>query len=648
MLFKSKKEKKQEKTLGDKKQKNSVFVQGSRNIKDMMAAASIDRSSEYEMRVEEKYNRNFVLTGYPSNVFTGWLDELYNYEGDMDVAIHIEPSDERFALNELTDKITQYQSQLGIENERGSIKNVTQLQAKIDQLYQQRAMLEQNYENQFKIEIFSSLYADDLKTLNKETQKLDNRLSGRKIKLMPLYMRQDEGYKSVLPYGTPKVFDYYRNINTGALTSCFPFYNAEISHENGTFIGVNMTTGTPIYVDFYNKDILDNANMFVFGKAGSGKTFFVSLLTMRSVINGIKTVLIDPEGEYKKVTDASGGIYIELAPDKFMMNPFDIEAEDETDDDGQPTGKKVVNIKEKAATLLNLIAVMSKGTLTADCESSVSHVLAELYKKRGITDEEDSLYEEGESHLDKETMQYVFGKKLKKMPQLSDFRNDLLEYIENVSNNTLKEHLTIVAETLKMYCKGGIYDMFDCQTASNVDFNSAPVITFDVSSLEEDVLRPIAMYVAMSWTWEKFVKKNPAQKKRVVCDEAWMLVSSSMAGSEYTGKFLENCARRIRKRNGGLLVASQNFREFANSIHGQAVLTNTTVKVFMKQDPVDIREVHDTFLLSEGEKQFLLSLRRGEMLLKMNQESSQAYVYAFDFEADLIKKKYLDNSKDET
>lgn len=644
-MFGTKKNKQIEKKLGDKKGKNSVFVQGARSIKDMLAPASIDRSSEYELRVEEKYNRNFVLSGYPSNLYIGWMDELYNYEGDMDVAIHIEPADERSALNELTDKITQYESQLAIETEKGSIKNLTQLQTKISQLYQQRAMLEQNHENQFKIETFASLYADDLKTLNKEAQKLDNRLSGRKIKLMPLYMRQDEAYRSVLPYARPRIYDYYRNINTGALTSCFPFYNAEISHDNGTFIGVNMATATPIYIDFYNKDILDNANMFVFGKAGSGKTFCVSLLTMRSVINGVKSVIIDPEGEYKKVTDASGGAYIELAPDRFMMNPFDIEAEDETDDDGVPTGKKVVNIKDKAATLLNLIAVMSKGTLTADCESSVAHVLAELYKKRGINETEESLYEDGESYLDRTTMQYVFGKKVKKMPQMSDFRNDLIEYTNNISNVALKNKLLMIAETIKMYCKGGIYDMFDCQTSTDVDFNSAPVITFDVSNIEEDVLRPIAMYIAMSWTWEKFVKKHPEQKKRVVCDEAWMLVSKSMAGSEYTGKFLENCARRIRKRNGGLLVASQNFKEFADSPQGQAVLTNTTVKMFMKQDPVDINDVHDTFLLSEGEKQFLLSLRRGEMLLKMNQESSQAYVYAFDFEADLIKRKYLDNPK---
>lgn len=152
------------------------------------------------------------------------------------------------------------------------------------------------------------------------------------------------------------------------------------------------------------------------------------------------------------------------------------------------------------------------------------------------------------------------------------------------------------------------------------------------------------MYIALSWTWEKFVKKNPHIKKRVVCDEAWMLVNKNMAGSEYTASFLEKSARRIRKRNGGLLVASQNFYEFANSDQGKAVLTNTVVNIFLRQDATDIDAVQDTFKLSDGERNFLLGAKRGEMLIKMNGESSVAYALSFPFEQELISKAYV--SKD--
>lgn len=182
--------------------------------------------------------------------------------------------------------------------------------------------------------------------------------------------------------------------------------------------------------------------------------------------------------------------------------------------------------------------------------------------------------------------------------------------------------------------------MFDCHTSANIDLHNAPIVTFDISRLEESILRPVGMFIALSFTWEKFVKKNPYIKKRVVCDEAWMLVNKNMAGHEYTAQFLENCARRIRKRNGGLLVASQNFYEFANSDQGKAVLTNTAVNIFLRQDSTDIDALQNTFKLSDGERNFLLSAKRGEMLIRMNGESSVAYALSFPFERELINGVY--------
>ena len=160
-----------------------------------------------------------------------------------------------------------------------------------------------------------------------------------------------------------------------------------------------------------------------------------------------------------------------------------------------------------------------------------------------------------------------------------------------------------------------------------------------VSRLEENILRPIGMYVALSWTWEKFVKKNPQIKKRIVCDEAWMLVSKNMAGSEYTAQFLENAARRIRKRNGGLLVASQNFTEFARSVQGEAVLKQAVTNIFLGQDSTDVDALQETFKLSDGEKNFLMVAKRGEMLIKLHNESATVQVIPFEFEKALIEKK---------
>lgn len=618
-----------------------VFQFGTRSIDDMVAASSI-KLHEDDMEIDDKYVRVSALKGYPAGVGNGWLDDLYNYNGDMDVVIDIEPADDRKALDDLTAKISQYEAQYMTEVDRGNIKHTTELQSKIASLYEQRGRLEQNVENMFHVQALSVLYAKDKKELNKESQKLKSRLVGRKIIMEDLGLRQDAGFRTALPFAKEMyINEYYRNLNTGAVSTMFPFYNSEISHRNGVLFGINTMTATPIYIDMYNKSLLDNANISVFGKAGSGKTFFVSLLTLRSALSGIRTVILDPEGEYRLVTERVSGSSIIIAPknseaEQFCMNPFDIEEEEETDDDGLPTGQIVVNIKEKVASLLNLITVMCQGTLNPDVRGDIAAILTETYTQAGITNDPASLYINSQQY-DPVSKKLIHGKHKKEMPTLSDFHALLVKYAQESG----KEDLIRCADTLKMFVKGGVYDLFDCHTDVNVDFNNAPVVRFDLSQLEESVLRPIGMFIALQWTWEMFAKKNPYVKKRIVVDEAWMFLNKGMAGSDYTADFLENCARRIRKRNGGLCVASQGFREFANSKQGQAVLQNTTVKCFMKQDSTDIASVQDSFQLSDGEREYLLRLQRGEMLIKMQGESSTAYVFSFDFERKLIQKSYL-------
>ena len=605
------------------------------NLKDYIAPPSIDRSEIDYIKIGKQYVRNFVMQGFPNQVWVGWLDSIFNSDSDIDTAIHIEPADDRQALDALTAKITQYEAQLATENERGNIRNITRLGDAIQGLYEERRKLERNTEKLFQVQIACNLYANSKDQLDKETQKIDNKLRGRKIYLMPTYLRQDEGYKSVLPLGKTYITDAFRNFNSGALTACFPFYNSEITHENGVYCGVNQSTWTPVLIDFYDRKILNNSNITVLGQAGSGKTFFVSLLTLRSCLRGIRTVIIDPEGEYKKLTDAVGGAHIMLEPGSTeCINPFDIEESDIVDDDGYATGVKTVEINDKVTDILNLIEVMAQGMNGAQ-QATAASLLQSLYYDKNITEDPKSLYVT-EPYFDEKTGEFYHDGMKKPMPTFSDFHLKLEEY--GIKNND--PDIKALANTLRMFKKGGIYDMFDCYTSPSLaNFTNAPIVTFNVSKLEENILRPIGMYVALSWTWEKFVKKNPQIKKRVVCDEAWMLVSKSMAGSEYTAKFLENAARRIRKRNGGLLVASQNVSEFTSSLQGQAVLKQSVTNIFLGQDSTDVDLLQDTFKLSDGEKLFLMGAKRGQLLIRMKGESATVEVIPFQYEKELIEKR---------
>lgn len=642
---KSKKEKKQKKVqetqeqnveLEAKPRNERVLEPYVRTVKDLFAPFDItipEDNNANSIIVNNKYIRSYVMQGYPSMVSIGWLDAIYNYNGNIDTAIYVEPADDRKAQDELTKKITQYQAQLAIEEDKGRVTHTTELMNKIQELYAEREKLEQNRESIYHISISSNLICDSQKDLDKESQILDNTLAGKRIAFMPMYLRMEQGFKNALPLANIYSKDKLRNFNTGALGACFPFYNSELSHEDGVWLGTNISTQTPMFINFYDKSKLANTNISVFGKAGSGKSYFVSLLTMRSALKGIRTVIVDPEDEYKGITRALNGVYIDISTEsEHRMNPFDIEEEDELDDADRATGRKVVRVKEKISDVLNLIVVMA-GEIDGEKISLISQLLQRVYKKYGITSDPNSLYYAQEEY-DKETDTFYPAGKKKKMPCFSDLMEEMRVFTASPDGDVLKS----TYNSLKRFQKGGIYDMFDCQSTINTEaMGTSLLVTFNVKQLEENVLRPIGMYVALTWAWEKFGKKNRSVKKRIICDEAWMLVNINMVGHEFTAKFLETCARRIRKRNGGLLVASQNFIEFANSTEGMAVLTNTAVHIFLQQSTTDIDALQEKFKLSDGERNFLLTASTGQILLRTENDSCIANVTGTPFEESAIR-----------
>lgn len=615
------------------------LMDGVPTLKDLIAPPSIDRSTPDHLVIGDRYMRSSILSGFPKRISVGWANRLYNYDGDLDMSIHINPTDERAATDELTDKITQFEAQLDIEAKGGSNRNITRLQNKIAELYREREKIEQNYVSMFGVQMITNLYSDSIENLNKESQMLESSIRGQKIKMTPLNLRQDQGYKSGLPFGKTWLPKNVRNFSSEGLTACFPFYNAEVSHRNGVLLGINEQTRTPIYIDFFNRRILDNGNICILGRAGAGKTFLVSLLIMRSALQGVRTVIIDPEAEYGSVTEDMGGTVIRIAPgSKTIPNPFDIEDEEEVDDDGIATGRRIVDIKGKVGDLLNLVGVMA-GDLTQEQRSLVSFALANVYEEFGITTDHASLY--SDDVVLNERGEFIHHGRKRRMPTFSDFHRKLVE----VASIPGHEALSPVVNALAMFKRDGVYGMFDCETDESVaNYKDAPVVCFDVKSLEEDILRPIGMYVAMSWAWEKFGKKNPEVKKRIICDEAWMLTNPNMTGYQYTASFLETVSRRSRKRNCSLLVATQGFSEFVSCLQGEAVLNNAVVKIFMKQSATDIDALQKKFKLSNGEYNYLLSLPKGHFLLKMDTESTTGFARAMPYEKLLIESHTIANN----
>lgn len=620
--------------LKNEKEKLSNKIQnGYPTLKSILAPHNIDRTNPSKLTVNSREICSFIVSEFPNNVYIGWLDELYNYYGNINLSTYIFPMDNQEAIESITFQITQFEAQLQIEEKKGEIRNITRYRDMISGLIQKRRNIERGTEKLFQIQITGNITSQSKDELDKDMQKLESNLRGRQIALNKLYFQQDEGFKTTLPFGITSI-PKFRNFTSGALTACFPFYNANILHETGIVCGRNMKDGTPVIIDFYDRSVLDNSNFIILGQSGSGKTYSLDLKIKRGTIVGIRTAIIDPEGEHNKVVKSLGGKVIDINLNGKFPNMFDIEEEEIINSDtGKGTGKFIVNLKEKISDLLNTIVIMAGGATNSQ-QSIISEVLFSIYEEKGINENPSSLYTE--ESFDMTSNRFYMNGKKKQMPIFSDFYNCLDTYIQK---NGDASGISICLSALKMFKKGQIYGFLDGETEPIYDFQNELIVSFNISKIENNLLRPIIMHILMIWLFEKFGKKNVHIPKMVIVDEAWTLMSKNIKGHEYTSTGLEQMSRRFRKRFVGLGTVSQSPSEYKETPQGRAVLKQSAVYILFKQSEVDKKDLKELFNLSSGEIDFLMTAKRGEALVKINGDTVIMQVEATPLEHKIIDPK---------
>ena len=434
---------------------------------------------------------------------------------------------------------------------------------------------------------------------------------------------QEEAFQTNLPLANDKLKKTH-TFDRNSMGTVFPFTTSEVGHPTGVPIGFNKQTGTPVLFDNFHSS-LTNYNMVIFAKSGAGKSLTMKTLISRSsVLMGIESLALDAEGEYTVVAEALGGINIVISPtSKTIINIFDLETEIVKD---EITGKErmVVNIENKVEDVTQALVTMAKGsTKSEEVNELTKQIIAELiyeeYNALGITSDPNSLYIQDSSN-------YMSGnelyKKRKPMPTIGSWYKRLVKKAEENDNRNYEYHYSYLLKVMRQYVReyDGQMAYFDGQSTFDL-LDDAPFINIDISQLEERFARPLAQQILLSWIWEKYVKKNSedrkkAKKKRVLVDEAWMLLPFPEAVD-----FLNKMARRARKRNVSLAIISQRFQDFYEKPEAQAVLTSSDTKLFLAQDKSEIQYLKEVFKLSEGEAGFLVTCQRGEGLLKVGAET---------------------------
>jgi hypothetical protein len=364
--------------------------------------------------------------------------------------------------------------------------------------------------------------------------------------------------------------------------------------------------------------------MVIFAKSGAGKSVTMKTLISRSaVLMGIQSLALDAEGEYSVVAESLGGINVILSPtSKTVINLFDIESENVRD---EITGKQraEVNVQSKVEDVTQALLTMARGSTRSQevnelTKQIIAESVSEEYQAIGITSDPQSLFVTGSA-----TTGSNLGGNRKQMPTIGSWYKRIIRKAQENKNPDYQFHYSYLLKVMKQYIReyNGQMAYFDGQSTFDL-LDGALFINLDISQLEERFARPLAQQILLSWIWEKYVKKNSedretASMKRVIVDEAWMLLPYPEAVD-----FLNTMARRARKRNVSLAIISQRFQDFYEKPEAQVVLTSSDTKLFLAQDKSEIQLLKEVFKLSQGEAGFLVTCQKGEGLLKVGADTA--------------------------
>ena len=625
-MRKSKKQQQEQERIQQNNRKEESGFLKKKTIKELIAPSGIDASKLDHLEIisnVKRYARSFFISELPRMcTFPELFRDLYFF-GDVNTSIYINPISESRSQNELNRVINELETERIVAVDRGNINRESNLSQKRFEAEQLRDEIAAGFNKMYDASIVATLFAYTLEDLDRLTKMLSTEVSKSLVGIKNAWAIQEEAFKSNLPLMDDKIRKVH-SFDSRSMGTVFPFTTSEVGHPTGIPLGFNKQTGTPILFDNFHSS-LTNYNMVIFAKSGAGKSVTMKTLISRSsVLMGIESLALDAEGEYTIVAESLGGINVVLSPNsKTVINLFDIEPEVVKD---EITGRErsVLNVENKVEDVTQALLTMARGSTRSTevnelTKQIIAESVAEEYKAIGITSNPSSLYKTGG--------EFQRGDKLyktkKEMPTIGSWYRRIQNKAKENEDINYQSHFSYLLKVMKQYIReyNGQMAYFDGQSTFEL-LEGAPFINLDISQLEERFARPLAQQILLSWIWEKYVKKNSedrkkAKKKRVIVDEAWMLLPYPEAID-----FLNTMARRARKRNVSLAIISQRFQDFYEKPEAQAVLTSSDTKLFLAQDKSEIEYLKEVFKLSEGEANFLITCLKGEGLLKVGSDTA--------------------------
>jgi conjugal transfer ATP-binding protein TraC len=598
--------------FGDKKQTDAIeiaesqrareqqeieqeFLKGITTLRDTIAPSSLEVQTGY-FRLGTRYGRTVYVYGYPREIYTGWLSSIINLDEVIDISMFVYPVESQVVLNNLRKKVTRLEAAMMDNNDKGRVRD-PQLQAAIQDAEELRDQLQVGAERFFRYGLYITMYGDSLDELSFIQHKIETILGQQLVMSKIASNQQEQGLNSTVPQMSDQL-QIRRNMNTGAISTSFPFTSADLTQEKGVLYGVNMHNNGLVIFDRFS---LENANMVVFAKSGAGKSFTVKLEALRTMMMGSDVIIIDPENEYQRLAESVGGSYIRLSLNsETRINPFDLPRVVDNEDADDALRANLVTLHGLLRLMLGGNQVAANGAMMSALapseEADLDQALIDTYARVGITSDP----------LTHNSLP----------PTISDLYETLLHMGGSGPQ---------LAQRLRKYTSGTFAGIFSQQ--SNIDINNNMVV-FNIRDLEDE-LRPVAMYIVLSHIWNK--TRTDRRKRMLIVDEAWQLMKY-----DDSANFLYSLAKRARKYYLGLTTVTQDVEDFMSSKMGRAIVANSSMQLLLKQSSSAVDVLSDVFKLTEEEKKRLANFPVGQGLFFAGQNHVHIQIIASPTEQSLI------------
>lgn len=551
-----------------------------RVLSDAEANELLERQFNFDLDSEMKFYKKhfeaegefyqiFAISDYGLDLNDNLLAELFTIQEKFNILLSVDNPKKHEFRKLLKRQKTQLESRIYNWQKKKEAKDgfspltdeaPLELRRELDAVLEVEDKIYEQNQRVFNLNTLILIKAETIEKLDEVRHEFDTVITNYQLETSTLVYQQKEALQMFLVNNFDCVH-LKRFMLTENLANIVPFGVKNVS-TNGEYMGLNKVSGEILSLD---RKKLKNANGFIIGKSGSGKSVQAKLSILQTLLNNPDddVIIIDPEREYRSLVEELGGETIELSSkSENYINPLHI-------------SKK-----------------MCKGTYPAKVKSEMVLSFVQNILFRELTAVEKSLIDRALRTV------YFVWEETGEIPTLVELSKELSLYQE-------KEAKELVV-AIELYTKGAL-DIFAKQ--SNIDYKNR-LICFDTNELGSQ-LKSVGSMLILEEIWRKIVENKGKRITHIIIDEIHLLFREKSSID-----FLLSIYKRVRKYGGVPTGITQDVEDLLKSAEARAMLANSEYIAMLAQSEEAQSKIQPMFDLSDELMRFINNPERGTGLIK--------------------------------